>query len=221
VNKNNFIEFTITTNQHGQTYQLTSDVMLNPIFISNSNPASGTVLRFNSSNFVAQEGNGQVTLSYNTSLPNGVSSVDVYQSTTSSTSGYTDTGQNLSSGSSVIISGLINGTTYWFEITISTTNYVVIANPAVPSTPTNLTGTPGSHAASFTFSASTGATSVSLYQSSSSQYSGFTSTGVALNASSTSASVTGLTTGKQYWFKLVITGGQYAGDSNVVSVTPT
>jgi len=42
-----------------------------------------------------------------------------------------------------------------------------------------------------------------------------------MNASSTSATVTDLTNGTQYWFKLFVSGGARAGDWNVVIATTT
>ena len=78
----------------------------------------------------------------------------------------------------------------------------------------------GNGQAAFTFSASPGAASVRLHKSSASAAAGFADTGVSLDAASTSALVTGLTNDTQYWFKLVVTGGLYAGGSNVATATP-
>jgi hypothetical protein len=59
---------------------------------------------------------------------------------------------------------------------------------------------------------------VKIYASTTSKYSGFADTGVVdLTEDSTSATVNGLTNAK-YWFKLVVTGGTRAGDSNVIIV---
>ncbi|HBC76834.1 MAG TPA: hypothetical protein DC017_18695, partial [Candidatus Wallbacteria bacterium] len=72
-----------------------------------------------------------------------------------------------------------------------------------------------------TFTAPAGATTVQLHKSSTSAVAGFADTGVALASASTGATVEGLTNGTMYWFKLAVTGGTYAGDSNVASSTPS
>jgi uncharacterized protein YjdB len=86
---------------------------------------------------------------------------------------------------------------------------------------TDLKATAGDGKVDFTFSAPTGATSVKLYRSTTSASSAFSDTGVTLTATSKSATVTGLTSGTTYWFKLIVTGGTRAGESNVVSAVPT
>jgi hypothetical protein len=84
----------------------------------------------------------------------------------------------------------------------------------------NLFATPGDGKVNLVFTKPVGATSVKLYMSDVSASNNFMDTGIILNSNSTAATVSGLTNGKQYWFKLQISGGDFAGDSNIVTVTP-
>lgn len=91
---------------------------------------------------------------------------------------------------------------------------------AVTTPISNLSGTAGDGQATFSFSAPTGATGVILKQSSNGGTTWINSTTASLSASSTTATATGLTNGQVYSFKLVISGGSKAGDSNIVLLTP-
>lgn len=84
----------------------------------------------------------------------------------------------------------------------------------------DLSATAGNGQAAFTFTAPAGASTVRVHKSSLSAVAGFADTGLALDSASTSVLVNGLTNETQYWFKLVVTGGLFAGDSNVVTATP-
>ena len=72
-----------------------------------------------------------------------------------------------------------------------------------------------------TFSKPTGATSVVLKQSTDGKNWVNAKTTETLTKNSTSVTVTGLNNGVQYYFKLVVTGGTRAGESNVVKATPS
>jgi len=84
----------------------------------------------------------------------------------------------------------------------------------------NLRATAGDGEVSFTFSRPTGATKVVLQQSTDKSKWTNANTG-ALDKYSTSATATGLTNGQRYYFRLVVTGGSRAGESNIVSATPS
>jgi len=88
-----------------------------------------------------------------------------------------------------------------------------------PPAPTNLAAQPGNASASLTWTASSGATSYNVYQGTSSG--GENSTPVATGITGTSYTVTGLTNGTTYYFKVaaVSTGGT-SGYSNETSTTP-
>ena len=84
----------------------------------------------------------------------------------------------------------------------------------------NLRATAGDGKVSFTFSRPTGATKVVLQQST--DKSKWTNASTeALDKYSSSATATGLTNGQRYYFRLVVTGGSRAGESNIVSATPS
>ncbi|NLO97179.1 MAG: cell wall-binding repeat-containing protein [Peptococcaceae bacterium] len=78
----------------------------------------------------------------------------------------------------------------------------------------------GNGEVSFTFSKPTGATKVILQQSTDKSKWTTANTGT-LDKDSTSATVKGLTNGQKYYFRLVVTGGSRAGESNIVSATPS
>lgn len=169
-------------------------------------------------------GNGKADLAF--SAPTGASSVTLKQSedgglnwTTSSTS------SPLNSGStSTEVLGLTNGTTYRFKLVVvggsrAGDSNIITLTPVQPIN--NLTGTPGFEEVNFTFSAPTGATNVTLKQSTDdgTTWENSTTTSV-LNKDSVSAAVTGLISSQEYKFKLVVIGGARAGESNTVTVTP-
>ena len=68
------------------------------------------------------------------------------------------------------------------------------------------------------YSAPNGATNVRVERSTTSSTTGFSTYGYSGNTDS-GFDVTGLDTGTQYWFRLVVSGGTNAGTSNVVNVT--
>lgn len=105
--------------------------------------------------------------------------------------------------------------TGWF----SSPNYI----PALTSTPISdlvaTTGAGDNGTIDLTFSASTGATSVSVQAQ---QIDGSwvnVSTAASLNASSTTATVTGLVAGNSYTLRLAVIGGTNAGISNTQTAT--
>jgi hypothetical protein len=77
----------------------------------------------------------------------------------------------------------------------------------------------GNQQVSFTFSAPTGATSLKVQQKTGEEEY-VDSTHELLNEESASATVTGLTNGVEYTFRLVIIGGVHEGNSNEVVATP-
>lgn len=98
------------------------------------------------------------------------------------------------------------------------TVYVKAADPAPLKT---LTATAGNGQVTLNFPALTGATSIVVEQSTD----GKTFTPVSpvekLDASSTSATITGLTNGTTYYFRLNVDSGFYTGVSNEVNIKPT
>lgn len=221
VGGNNFLSYAVGGSAGGQARQIASEVVLNNI--SDLNPVTGNVLCYNSSSFTALPDDGKVMFAF--PACKGASSVKLQKSTVSATQGFTDTGLSLDGNStSAVVTGLTNGAPYWFKLVVTggpnAGNYLAQAKPAIPTRPVaDLTASVNKGKVNFNFSAPSGATAVLLRVSSTSPWSGFTDTGVNLGPASTSATVTGLTPGRQYWFKLVVRGGAKAGDSNTVTVT--
>ncbi|OWA35569.1 S-layer protein [Saccharibacillus sp. O16] len=100
--------------------------------------------------------------------------------------------------------------------------FTVYVNAAQPAPLSTLTTTSGNGSATLKFPALTGATKITVEQSTDG---GDTFTPVdlpqALDASSTSATVTGLNNGDLYYFRLNVEGGFYAGPSNPVLASPS
>lgn len=89
---------------------------------------------------------------------------------------------------------------------------------AVVTPITDLVATAVNDGGTFVFTAPTGATSVNLMIKKSTD-STYIDSGVSLNASSINASVSSLIDATSYNAKLVIVGGEHAGESNVVTFT--
>ncbi|NLI91256.1 MAG: cell wall-binding repeat-containing protein [Peptococcaceae bacterium] len=173
-------------------------------------------------NLSASAGNEQVSLSF--ASPTGATSVILQQSINGGTSWTNVSSVSLTAAStSATVTGLTNGQTYHFKLVVSGgtkagDSNIVSATPA--SQPiSDLAGTTGSGQVTFTFSAPTGAASVVLQQSTDGGTTWSISATSVLTASSTSAVVTGLSSGQIYRFRLVVTGGSRAGNSNIINVT--
>ncbi|MEK4975900.1 S-layer homology domain-containing protein [Bacillus sp. FSL K6-6540] len=125
---------------------------------------------------------------------------------------------------SATVTGLTNGETYYFRLNVESGLYDGVSNvvQASPSKSlTTLSAEAGNGQVTLTFPALTGATSIVVEQSAD----GTTFTAVSpletLDAASTSATVTGLTNGETYHYRLNVKSGPYAGLSNVVQASPS
>lgn len=125
---------------------------------------------------------------------------------------------------SATVTGLTNGETYHFRLNVESGLYDGISNvvQASPSKSlTTLSAVAGSGQVTLNFPALTGASSIVVEQSTD----GTTFTPVSpsepLDAASTSATLTGLTNGEIYYFRLNVGSGPYAGVSNVVEALPS
>ncbi|WP_145334808.1 fibronectin type III domain-containing protein [Paenibacillus xylanexedens] len=142
--------------------------------------------------------------------------------TTASTSGALAT-----NATSATVTGLNPATSYDFRLVVTggtnagTSNIVSnVTTDNAPSVPlTDFANTAKtSTSASFSWTAASGATGIVIEQSPAGTNTWTTaSTGGALAANATSATVTGLNPATSYDFRLVVTGGTNAGPSNVVS----
>ncbi|NBD23758.1 S-layer homology domain-containing protein [Paenibacillus glycinis] len=170
----------------------------------------------------ATRGDGTVSLSF--TAPIGASSVVAEQSDNGGTSWTTATTEALGAGStSAIVTGLTNGTTYGFRLNVSGGMYQGLSNvvSAMPAAPlADVAATAGNTEAVLTFSAPTGATAVVVEQSTDGGATWNAATTDALNADSTGATITGLTNGTTYRFRVSVTGGAHEGLSNVADALP-
>ena len=163
---------------------------------------------------VAVPGNGQVTLSWAAPASDGGSPVtgyNLYVGTTADFNGSAPLAKV--TGTAVTVTGLVNGTTYYFKVTAvnrvgegpgAETNAVPVT---VPGAPTGLAAVPGNGQVTLSWAApaSDGGSPVSgyiIYQGTSPGG----ETGTPVNGSpvtATSYTVTGLTNGTTYYFKVV------------------
>lgn len=166
-------------------------------------------------------GNGQAVLNF--PALNGATNIVVQQSTNGTNFTAVPSVETLTAAStSATITGLTNGTTYYYRLVVTSgyyngTSNVVTATPSAPVT--TLTAEAGSEQVTLKFPALTGASSIVVQKSTD----GITFTPAAttaqLNATSTSATVTGLTNDTTYYFRLSVVSGENAGLSNVVTAT--
>lgn len=121
------------------------------------------------------------------------------------------------------VTGLTNDQKYYFRLLVGAGGNAGISNIATVTPKAmigDLAAVGKNQKADLTFTAPEGATSVTLkYSTDGSTYSNASTTDL-ITESSTTASAINLTNGQKYFFKLVISGGTYAGDSNVAFATP-
>ncbi|MBH5317432.1 S-layer homology domain-containing protein [Paenibacillus sp. GSMTC-2017] len=128
------------------------------------------------------------------------------------------------SSTSATVTGLTNGETYHFRLTVKSGFYTGVSNKvtATPSEPvTTLSVVAGDQQATLNFPVLTGATKIVVEQSTDGiTFTPATITGE-LNAASTNVTVTGLTNGTTYQIRLNVESGKHAGVSNIVTATPS
>ena len=178
-------------------------------------------------------GNAKAMLTWSAPSSNGGSAITDYivEYSTTGTSGWTTTSGAVSSAVNETVTGLVNGTLYYFRVTPKnaigngTTSGNVSATPStVASAPTNLLPTAGNSQVSLAFTAgSDGGAALSDYLVEYSSNAGSTwSTFSHTPTTSSPIVITGLTNYSQYIFRLtgINANGQGATSSNSSAATP-
>ncbi|MFL5242206.1 MAG: fibronectin type III domain-containing protein [Gemmataceae bacterium] len=172
----------------------------------------------------ANHGDGQVVVSWSASP--GATSYNVFRSTTSGSEGKTPWVFGLTS-TSFTDSGLVNGTTYYYEVSAvnpggqSPLSSEVSATPQVPApgAPSSVAITAGDGQVSLFWTAASGATSYDVYRSTTQGGEG--ATPLQTNVSLTSFTDSGLTDGTTYYYEIsAVNAGGESPLSSEVSATP-
>jgi large repetitive protein len=177
---------------------------------------------------------GRVVLSWTVPSSNGGSPITDYvvqYSTDGST--WVTAGEGVSALSSAVITGLTNGTSYVFRVRAVTafgssapsSSSAAVTPRATPGAPTNLSGTSGSTSVALTWiaPANDGGSPITDYVISFSSNGGTTWRAFVDGVStSTSTTVTGLTNGTSYIFRVaaLTSAGSGANSASSISITP-
>jgi fibronectin type 3 domain-containing protein len=176
-------------------------------------------------NVRASAGDNQATISWD--AVGGATSYNIYRGTSTGVTKATGT-QITNVTSPSVVTGLTNGTAYFFVVTAVNANgesaesFEVSATPAAtppPAAPGGVSATPGDAQASVSWSAVAGATSYNLYWATTT---GVTkATGTKITGVTTPSAVTGLANGTKYYFVVTAVGaGGESAESAEVFATP-
>jgi hypothetical protein len=175
---------------------------------------------------VATASNGSVGLSWSAGSNGGSAITDYLVEYSADGSTWSTFADGTSSNTSATVTGLTNGTAYSFRVSaINSVNTgvassVVSATPNVPPTPTGLTATPGNASVTLSWTAGTyGGPEVTDYVI---QYSTDESTWLTFTdgtSAATSATVSGLTNGTTYFFR--VSAANSLGTSTASSTVST
>ena len=182
----------------------------------------------------ATPGNARVSLSWTAPRDTGGQGINKYvveYRATTATAWTTST--NTTATTSITVTGLTNGTEYVFRVkaefggslgpaSATATATPMIPNSALPGAPTGLTATPGNARASLSWTAptSTGNSAITDYAI---QYKAATATVWTTftdgTSTATTATVTGLTNGTEYDFRIRATNSDGTGSPSVIAST--
>jgi fibronectin type 3 domain-containing protein len=172
----------------------------------------------------ATSGNGSITLNWTAVA--GAASYNVYQGASAGAEGTTPVATGVT-GASYTVSGLSNGTTYYFVVSavnsagISPASNEASAAPAgPPAVPAGLTATAGNGQITLNWSAAANATGYNVYQGTATGAEA--ATPIATGLTTTSYTVSGLTNDTAYFY--VVTAVNAVGpsaNSNEASATPS
>jgi hypothetical protein len=170
-------------------------------------------------------GNGTATISWDPSV--GATSYNIYYSTTTGVTKASVTNV-IGAVSPQLVTGLTNGTTYFFVVTALNANgesaesFEVSVTPSatpLPAAPTGVTATAGNGQATVSWTAVAGATSYNIYYAAST---GVTkATGIKVAGAASPQVITGLTNNTTYFFVVTaVNANGESAESSQVSATP-
>jgi titin len=178
-------------------------------------------------------GNAQVVVALSAPANNGAAITDyVVQYSTSSGGSYTTFADSTSTSTSATVTGLTNGTAYYFKVaatnSVGTGSYSDASTSVIPvsapGAPTMVAGTAGNTTVALTWvvPTSTGGSAITEYvvQYSTTSDGSYTTFDDGLSTS-TSATVTGLTNGTAYFFKVAATNSVGTGSYSDASAAAT
>jgi len=169
----------------------------------------------------ATPGGQSVSLSW-TAEPHAAS-FNVYQAASAGKEGATPV-KSAVSGTSVTVSGLAFATDYYFTIAAvaaigTSAQSAEVHTMTVPAAPTALSATSGNATATLSWTASSGATGYDIYQGTASGGEG--ATPVQTGVTGVTATITGLTNGKTYYFTVAaVDAGGVSAQSNEAQASP-
>jgi fibronectin type 3 domain-containing protein len=172
----------------------------------------------------ATPGNAQVVLTWTTAP--GAASYDVYEGAAAGGESATPIETGITA-TSYTVTGLTNGTPYYFEVagvnsggTGADSNEVSATPASPPAAPTGLTAAAGVEQAVLTWTAVSGAASYNVYQGTATGQEG--ATPIATGITAATYTVTGLTDGTQYFFTVAaVSPAGTSGFSNEATATPS
>ena len=176
----------------------------------------------------ATAGNAQAALSWTAST--GATSYSIFRGTTAGGESTTAVATGITT-TSYTNTGLTNGTTYYYKVTAVNPNgssgYSNEASTTpvlpAPAAPTGLTATPGNAQVALAWTASSGASSYSIFRGTTAG--GESTTAIATGVTTTSYTNTGLTNGTKYYYeiKAVNSAGSsaYSNEASATPVAPT
>ena len=219
---------------NGKTYFYKVAAIVGGVVGAKSNEASATPGATTTpppapASLAAVAGNAQIVLTWAAST--GATSYNVYRGTTANGQSATPVKTGVT-GTTWTNTGLTNGTKYFYKVSAVNANgsgamspeaNATPSAPAVPPAPATLTATAGNAQVILNWAASTGATSYNVYRGTSAN--GESTTPVMTGVTGVTWTNTGLTNGKNYFFKVAAVNANGTGamspEANATPVAPT